>query len=411
MFCEKCGKKVSYKKAQCDYCKHPVVYEEFSKFEYEKVATPTPAVRPVAAPTAGPTPAAPAPAKKNTALIAIVSSAAALVLVVGITCIAILLSNSKTGGGGAVELKSEKPDIQTADKQEEYDVEIAADAELSVTFEGEPCEDYEYEVKLVKILEEHKTDEEDSKQESEETEGENDKNPPKNPDDEATDDIFDADEAKIPKLSTADVDGEVATTSLTDSKKSYKGKSPDTKLCEEDELQVGGVYEITVKITTDKDEEKEDTKKFLVIESDEEKHKELTFKFSYTPAEREELVKTEYEAFMKSEYPDGEFKMFDFEADEILECIIKQGDEYFIYGMVDGEIEKLTKEKIKADEVFQCEGNNCLWYKVAGESEDKDKYYTVKKDGDSVVISEGKKKDFDKSETEKMNFKPIDKKD
>lgn len=128
MFCEKCGKKISYKKAQCDYCKQPIEYEGFSKIEYEPSEKHEPALGRMSKMefVAPPAP----PAKGIGKLIAISCASVAVVIVVCVSLIAMVISdknqaaNTKNNGSTVVNYE----EIYTRDvfsKYEEKDYSYA----------------------------------------------------------------------------------------------------------------------------------------------------------------------------------------------------------------------------------------------------------------------------------------------
>ena len=130
MFCEKCGKKVSHKKSQCDYCKHPIKYEGFSKFEHELVSKPEAAAS-VAPKVESVSPTVSQP-KGPGKLIAIVCAAVALVIIATTALVVYLLSDRQ----------ETTPAITPAETEENYEILIAADATLKVKFNSEDAPKY-----------------------------------------------------------------------------------------------------------------------------------------------------------------------------------------------------------------------------------------------------------------------------
>lgn len=138
MFCEKCGKKLSYKKSQCDSCKNPIEYEGFSKIEYETVARPEPVVSVV--PKAENVTTAASQPKGFGKLIAIISAAVATVMIVTVGLVVMFISDGQTAGKPNITQTEAEPD------SESYEV-ITKDAVIKVKFNGEDAEKYTYSVK------------------------------------------------------------------------------------------------------------------------------------------------------------------------------------------------------------------------------------------------------------------------
>ena len=383
MFCEKCGRKVSYKKGLCDHCKHPIECEGFSKFEYEKVAVEATDATVSEAVAVADTVAV-AKTDKKKSMIIMISSVAAVVMIAGAIIGGVVSSNKKTPDKDREtnNKKLENSQLQESAVVSQNDItipeiEVTEDAKLEFKYDKE----YKYTVIMKHSAEEvrerfpkdndHPAESGEKKSPEEgQMNGTATPNPSDNPD------------------TGAEHQNNTDNITVKEEWKYESNGTKDKNLCSEGEkLSVGAIYKIEIEYGDNKKAEAE----FIVIPADEstDANKKLTIEL--TEPTPEEL----YEEYLSDKYEKVTYRLFNFDNDETDELIL----------CVDGVKWKILKlnENKEVTEAYSFEAtglyekNNQVWFM---------RNAVTAIDYGIIVVEDGKFDKIDKSEEDFKNESP-----